>query len=63
MTLDQFLKKYNRCPFCRYYAHQGNPCIRCKWRFANGEYAKDTDYDGFDPKQEWMDRMNKEVTE
>ena len=63
MTLDEFLQKYNKCPFCRSYAIQGNLCYGCKWKYANGEYAKDTDFDLFDPKDSWRELMNKEVTE
>lgn len=62
MTLDQFLRKYNKCPFCRNYVRQ-RCCRECKWRFANGQYAKDDDIDKFDPKEEWGRLMNKEVTE
>ena len=39
MELDQFLRKYNKCPFCRSYAIQGNLCYGCKWRFGHGQYA------------------------
>lgn len=63
MTIDDFLKKYNRCPFCLHYTQQGNHCYRCMWRFANGKYANVTCYDGFDPNEEWTKRMNREVTE
>ena len=63
MTLDQFLRKYSKCPFCRSYAIQGNLCHGCKWRFAHGQYAEDTDLDLFDPKDSWHQRMNREVTE
>lgn len=63
MTVNEFLKKYNRCPFCRTYAIQGSWCIGCKWRFAHGQYAKENDVDMFDPKEEWFRRMNKEVTQ
>ena len=62
MTLDQFLRKYTKCPFCRNYVRQIN-CRGCQWRFANGQYAKDDDIDKFDPKEEWHILMNKEVTE
>lgn len=63
MTLNEFLRKYNRCPFCRSYAIQGNLCYGCKWRFAHGQYAKEWDFDLFDPTSEWHRRLNKEVTE
>ena len=64
MTLKQFLRKYNKCPFCRSYAIQGNLCYGCKWRFGHGQYAKEgRDFDLFDPKPSWSERMNKEVTE
>ena len=62
MTVDDFLKKYNKCPFCEYYSFQKN-CRECKWQWANGQYAKDTDIDKFRPTEEWMHRMSKEVTE
>lgn len=64
MTLDQFLKKYNKCPFCRSYNIQGELCRNCKWRWSNdGHYAKETDMDKFDPTDEWRNLMNKEVAE
>ena len=63
MTVDDFLRKYNKCPFCRSYVRQGNLCYGCKWRNANGQYAKDTDFDLFDPTDEWAERMSREVTE
>ena len=64
MTLDEFLRKYNKCPFCRSYARQGNLCYGCKWRFGHGQYAKEgRDFDLFDPKDSWRELMNKEVTE
>lgn len=63
MTLDQFLQKYTRCPFCRSYAIQGNLCYGCKCKYANGQYAKETDMDLFDPKDSWRELMNREVTE
>ena len=54
MTLDEFLQKYNKCPFCRSYARQGNLCYGCKWRFGHGQYAKEgRDFDLFDPKPSW----------
>lgn len=61
MTLDQFLRKYNKCPFCRSYVIQGNLCYVCKWRFGHGQYAKETDFDLFDPKESWRELMNREV--
>lgn len=65
MTLDDFLKKYNKCPFCRNYRIQGDTCRNCKWRWAYGmyaKYAKETDLDRFDPTEEWAQRLNAEVT-
>lgn len=61
MTVDEFLKKYNKCLFCRSYKIQGNACYGCKWRFAHGQYAKDSDFDLFEPTDEWARRMNQEV--
>ena len=63
MTLNEFLQKYNRCPFCRTYAIQGSWCYGCKWRWGHGQWAKETDVDMFDPTEEWGRRLNKEVTE
>ena len=63
MTVDDFLRKYNKCPFCRSYNIQGNFCNGCKWQWAHGQYAKDTDFDRFDPTEEWMRMMNREVTD
>ena len=63
MTADEFLKKYNKCPFCKYYSAQ-RMCDDCKWKFANGQYSNpDRDSDKFYPTQEWHDRFNREVTE
>ena len=62
MTVDDFLKKYNKCPFCRNYLFQKS-CYGCKWQYAQGQYAKDTDVDKFDPGEEWMRRMSAEVDE
>lgn len=61
ITLDEFLRKYTKCPFCRSYSIQGNLCYGCKWRWGHGQYAKDTDFDLFDPTEEWTRRMNEEV--
>lgn len=62
MTLDEFLQKYNKCPFCRSYARQGNLCYGCKWRFGHGQYAKEgRDFDLFDPKPSWHELMEREV--
>lgn len=63
MTLEQFLKKYNKCSFCRSYVIQGDLCRGCKWRWGHGQWATEEDMDLFDPKPEWSERMNKEVTE
>lgn len=61
MTVDEFLKKYNKCPFCRNYTHQ-RTCDRCCWRFGRGHYPPEIgEKDGFEPKQEWTDTMNREV--
>ena len=61
MTLNEFLKKYTRCPFCWSYAIQGNLCYGCKWRYGHGQYAKDTDFDLFDPNEVWKEMMEREV--
>lgn len=58
MTIDMFLKKYNKCPFCESYAMQGELCRGCENYIIKGEGI-----DKFRPKQEWINRMNKEVTE
>lgn len=64
MTVDEFLKKYNKCPFFRSYRFQGAVCDHCKFKWSNdGKYSKETDLDKFDPTDEWMIRMNMEVTE
>ena len=63
MTLDQFLRKYNRCPFCRSYDRQGELCRNCRWRFGTGAASADGKIDKFDPNEEWNRRINKEVTE
>lgn len=63
MTIDGFWEKYTHCPKCRSYAIQGNLCYGCKWQFANGQYAKETDFDLFDPTEECIRMMSREVTE
>jgi hypothetical protein len=59
MTADEFLRKYNKCPFCRYYTRQ-LMCYDCRWRFGRGN---DVDMDKFSPTEEWNRLFNKEVTE
>ena len=60
MTLDQFLRKYNKCPFCRNYRFQGEPCRNCVHYFSTRE-GKEGYFDHFDPTEEWMNMMNREV--
>ena len=46
MTIDEFWEHYDHCNKCRSYSLQGNLCYGCKWRWASGQYAKETDFDG-----------------
>lgn len=62
MTLDEFLKKYNHCPFCRSYTIQGPLCDHCIYFFGSG-YKKDGSIDKFDPTEDWIRLLNKEVTQ
>ena len=57
MELNDFLRKYNRCPFCEEYKTQTR-CRTCKWRHP---YTTCTE-DRFTPTQEWNARLNREVT-
>ena len=58
MTLDEFLNKYNKCPFCEEYTTGQQDCKGCVFRYLNAP-----GFDYFHPTQEWTDRMNKEVTD
>lgn len=58
MTIDDFLRKYTRCPFCESYTEQGSLCDGCKYRFHGADGI-----DKFMPTPEWTARMNREVTE
>ena len=60
MTIDEFLKKYNRCPFCRMYTIQNAAGDGCKWA---DPIVRPYEIDKFDPNEEWMLRMNTEVTD
>lgn len=59
MTVDEFLQKYNKCPFCVNYVHQ-EMCGQCvHWLPID----RGTNEDNFRPTNEWNRRMNMEVTE
>lgn len=58
MTIEDFWKKYNHCPSCRGYVMQGNRCYGCKWWTP---YPKETDIDLFEPTEECIRAMNREV--
>ena len=60
MTLDDFLNKYTRCPFCESYLLQGNLCYGCKYKTP---YPKENEFDLFRPTDEWIRRINREVDE
>lgn len=61
MTIDDFWKKYNHCPLCRLYTIQGQACDGCKWEFPiQSKYRR---FDKFDPTEDAIRMMNKEVTE
>lgn len=58
MTIDEFLKKYNRCPHCEHYTTQGHVCSECKWEFPT---TYDRHSDNFSPTDVWMRNLNREV--
>ena len=58
MTIDDFWKKYHRCPKCEGYAIQGGRCYGCKFQTP---YPKDWEMDLFEPTQECIKAMNREV--
>lgn len=58
MTIDDFWKKYNHCPKCIWYVDQGIKCRNCKWRLWKKE---DTGLDLFEPTDEAIQAMNREV--
>ena len=58
MTLNEFLNKYNKCPFCEEYVTGQRNCLGCCFRYPEAD-----GFDHFQPVQEWFDRINKEVTE
>lgn len=60
MTIDDFWKKYNHCPLCRYYAIQGNCCENCKWWLP---ISDKTDLDLFEPTEDTIRSMNREIDE
>lgn len=60
MTIDEFLKKYNRCPFCKNYVIQNAACDGCKWA---DPIVRPGETDKFGPKEEWIQMMNEEVDE
>ena len=60
MTLDEFLKKYNRCPFCLEYSSQ-HVCGDCRYFLPLGEYK--TKLDLFRPNDDWIEMINRRVTE
>lgn len=60
MTIDDFWKKYDHCPKCKGYAIQGNRCYGCMWRTP---YPKETDFDLFEPTEDCIRAINREVTE
>lgn len=63
MTVDEYWKKYNRCPKCVGYNIQGRFCDNCKWKWGDGSYCKNTDFDKFQATDECMRSMTREVTE
>ena len=60
MTIDDFWKKYNHCPKCEGYKLQGGRCVGCKFRTP---YPKEWDADLFEPTQECIRAMNREIDE
>jgi len=59
LTIDEFLKKYNKCPFCVNYVHQEN-CDQCvHWLPIDRGVSKDL----FRPTSAWTELMNREVSE
>ena len=60
-TIDEFLKKYNRCPFCKEYTSQYR-CGECKYFLPIDKYRL-WGHDLFNPTEEWYSLMNREVDE
>lgn len=62
MTIDDFWEKYNHCPLCIGYNIQGSYCDDCRWQYPS--YAKcNGKFDKFQPTEDCMLKMNREVTE
>lgn len=61
MTIDDFWKKYNHCPLCRKYLVQGRACDGCKWMYPCK--IEGHDFDLFEPTEDAVRAMNREVTE
>ena len=56
MTVDEYWKKYNHCPKCRFYTIQGSCCDNCRWAYPYG--VKDCTMDKFEPTDECIREMN-----
>lgn len=59
MTIDEYWKKNTHCPNCRKYVIQSRACDGCKWLLCHNE----GDMDLFDPTEECLLELNREVTE
>lgn len=59
MTIDQFWKKFNRCPLCENYKYQGEVCRSCRWTH---HYKKDG-VDNFFPSEIGREIMNRNIQE
>ena len=62
MTIDEFVKdfwkKHNHCPYCRAYPIQGAACMICRHRHPGAGGI-----DNFEPNDEYVRIINREVTE
>ena len=62
MTIDDFWKKYNRCPMCEHYAKGQRVCVDCWFRDPYAEKNKNGS-EHFRPNERCVIVLNREVTE
>lgn len=60
MTIDDFWKKYNRCPMCEHYDDGQRECIDCRFRHP---YTDRNGSEHFRPNERCVIALNREVTE
>ena len=62
MTIDDFWKKYNRCPMCEHYTKGQRDCIDCRFRNPYAEKSMNGS-EHFRPNERCVIALNREVTE